>query len=130
MDYSTSAIDLNPTIVGLLKLEQRLGLDHRYLVWISRERMDMQLTLSCLEVNIAERRQTPNFQRREFDEEPPISCKAFEVNVTLTIYILAHLLDLKVRHIAHTASQSAFVGAWAAELKTLYQTSLWQHLPW
>ncbi|GAI57742.1 unnamed protein product, partial [marine sediment metagenome] len=45
----------------LLKVEQRLRLNHRYLVRVSREGMDVQFSLSCLEVNIAERLQTPDF---------------------------------------------------------------------
>ena len=90
--------------------------------------MDMQFTSSCLEVNIAERLQPADFKLWEFDEDAAISGKAFKVDMTLTVQIGTHLLDLKVGHIAYSLAQSEFMRAWAAELKALNQASLWQHL--
>jgi len=49
--------------------------------------------------------------------------------MALAIQIGAHLLDLKIGHITYPSAQSAFMRPGTAELKTLYQTSLWQHLP-
>jgi len=55
-------------------------------------------------------------------------CKSLKVGMALPIQIGAHLFDLKIRHIAHPSAQSALVRAWAAELKSLNQTTLGQHL--
>jgi hypothetical protein len=48
--------------------------------------------------------------------------------VALAIKIRAHLLDLKIGHIAHAATERAFMAALAAELESFDQASLRQHL--
>ena len=45
----------------LLKAEQRLCLDHRHLVGISGESVDVQFASPCLEINVAERLETAGF---------------------------------------------------------------------
>ena len=102
----------------LLKIEQRLCLNHRYLVGIRCEGVDVQLASSWLEVDIAERLKSAHFQLRKFDEQATISGEAFKVCMALPIQIRAHLLDLKIGHIAYAPAKSAFMGAWAAKLKT------------
>ncbi len=91
--------------------------------------MDVQFSLSCLKVNIAERLEAPDLQAGEFDKDAPISSKPFKVKMALTIQIRAHLLYLKIGHIADAPAQSTFMRPRAAESKTLNQTSLWKHLP-
>ena len=117
------------TVRLLLKVEQRLRLNHRYLVRVSRESVDVQFSLSCLEVNIAERLQTLDFQTCEFDKHTPFSSKPLKVEMTLTIQIGTHLLNLKIGHIVHSSAQGAFMRPWTAKSKTLNQTSSWKHLP-
>jgi hypothetical protein len=90
----------------------------------------MQFGLSCLKVNIAERLKTSNFQAGKFDKHAPIPSKPLKVNVTLPIQIGAHLLNLKIGHIAYPPAQSAFMRAWAVKLKTLNQTAPGKHLSW
>jgi len=105
-----------------------LGLNHCYLVRISGEGVDVQLGLSGLEVNIAERLELTDFQLREFHEQASISRESLKVGMASPIQIRTHPLDLKIGHIIYTSAQSAFMGPWAAELETLNQTSRWQHL--
>ena len=112
----------------LMKIEQRLGLNHRYLVRISCEGVDVQFSSSCLEVNVAERLQPTDFQLWVFDKHTAISRKALKVDMTLPIQIGTHLLDLKIRHIAYPPAQSALMSPWSPELKSLNQTPLRQHL--
>ncbi|GAI66958.1 unnamed protein product, partial [marine sediment metagenome] len=90
--------------------------------------MDVQFSLSGLKVNIAERLELSDFQLREFYEHAPISRETLKVVMALSIQIRTHLLDLKIGHIIYTSAQSAFMGPWASELKTLNQTSRGQHL--
>lgn len=61
--------------------------------------MDVQLTSSCLEVNIAKRLQPSDFQLRELDEHAAVPCEAVEVDIALPIQIRTHLLDLKIGHV-------------------------------
>ncbi len=105
-----------------------MGLNHCYLVRISGERVDVQFSLSGLEVNIAERLELADFQFREFYEHAPISRESLKVGMALPIQIRTHLLDLKVGHITYPSAQGAFMSPWAAELKTLNQASSWEHL--
>ena len=112
----------------LLKIEQGLGLNHCYLFRISCESMDVQLTSSRFEVNIAKRLQTSDFQLRVLDKNTAVPREAVEVDIALPIQIRTHLLDLKIRHITQTLAQSAFVRAGAAELKTLNQAARGEHL--
>lgn len=91
--------------------------------------MDVQLTFSCLEVDIAERLQSTHFQLREFGKYTAIACETFEVCMALPIQIRAHLFDLKICHIAYASAQCAFMSARAAELKALNQAARRKHLP-
>jgi hypothetical protein len=90
--------------------------------------VDVQLGASCLEVNIAERLQPADFQFGEFYKQAAISRESLEVIVALQIQIGTHLLDLKIGHITYPAAQGAFMTARAAELKTLNQTPMREHL--
>ena len=114
--------------VSLMQIEQRLGLNHRHLVGISSERVDVQFIPSCLKVNVAERLQTLSFLLRVFDKYAATSRETLKVDVALTIQIRAHPLDLKIGHIIQPAAQSTFVRLRSTELKTLNQTSLRQRL--
>ena len=78
-----------------------MSLNHCYLVRISRERMDVQFAASSLEVNIAERLKPADFQFREFYKDTPIPREALKVGMALPIQIGAHLLDLKIGHVAY-----------------------------
>ncbi len=69
----------------LLKIEQRLSLNHCYLIRISRERVDVQFTSSGLKVNIAERLKIADFQLRKLDKNTSIACETLKVGVTLPI---------------------------------------------
>ncbi len=83
----------------LPEIKQRLRFDHRHLIGISRERVNVQFGPSSLEVNIAERLEPVDFQFRELDKDAPVPCEALEVRMTLTIEIGAHSLNLKIRDI-------------------------------
>jgi len=107
----------------LLKIEQGLCLNHRYLVRISSKGVDVQLASPCLKVNITERLQPPQLQFRKFDKDAAISGEAFKVCMTLPVEIRAHLLDLKICHITYAFAQSTFMSAWSAELKSFNQTA-------
>ena len=112
----------------LLEIKQRLRFNHCHLVRISRERMDVQFGLSCLEVNIAEWLQPADFQLGKFYEHASVSGESLKVYMALLIQTSVHLLDLKIGHVAYTSAQCALVSSGAAELKTLNQTSMRQHL--
>jgi len=105
-----------------------LGLNHCYLVRISSKRVNVQLRLSGLEINIAERLEVTDFQLREFYKHASISRETLKVGMALPIQTGTHLLYLKIGHITYTSAQSAFMSPWAPELKTFYQTSRWEHL--
>ncbi len=90
--------------------------------------MDVQFAAPSLEVNIAERLESADFQFREFYKHAPIPREALKVSMALPIQIRTHLLDLKIGHVAYPPSQSALMSPWAGELKTLYQASRGQHL--
>jgi hypothetical protein len=112
----------------LLKIEQRLCLNHCDLVGESGKGMDVQFAASGLEINVAERLQIIDFQVREFNEHAAISRKPLKVDMALAIQIGTHLLDLKIGHVAYSPAQSAFMGPRAAELETFDQTSMWKQL--
>jgi len=114
----------------LLKIEQGLCFNHRYLVGIGGEGVDMQFASSCLEVNVAERLESGDFEVWEFDKHASISCEPLEVDMALSIHICAHFLDLKIGHITYASAQSAFMGAWASELESFNQALMRQQLVW
>jgi hypothetical protein len=118
---------LGPTVL-LLKIEQRLGLDHCDLVRESGEGVDVQFAASGLKINVAEGLQIIDFQIRELDKHAAISGEPLKVDMALAIQVGAHLLDLKIGHVAYPPAQGAFVGPRAAELEPLNQTSVWKQL--
>ncbi len=105
-----------------------MGLNHCYLVRISSEGVNVQFSLSGLEINIAEGLELTDFQLREFYKHASISRETLKVGMALTIQTGTHLLNLKIRHITYTSAQSAFMGPGATELKTFNQSSRWEHL--
>lgn len=111
-----------------MEVEQRLRLNHRYLVGISSEGVDVQFGLSGLKVDIAERLEASDFQSREFDEHAATLGEALKVNMTLPIQIWTHLLNLEIGHVAYPSAQSAFMRTRAVKLKTLNQPSARKHL--
>jgi hypothetical protein len=92
--------------------------------------MYVQFAASSLEVNIAERLESADFQFREFYKHAPISREALKVGMALPIQTGTHLLDLKIGHVTYPSAQRALMSPWAGELKTLYQASRRQHLAW
>lgn len=88
----------------LLEIEQRLRLNHCHLLGVSGERVNVQLSLSGFEVNVAERLEVVDLQFREFHKHAPVSREALEVDMTLPIQIGTHFLDLKVGHITYPAA--------------------------
>lgn len=107
-----------------------MGLNHCYLVRISSKCVNVQFSLSGLEVNIAERLEITDFQLRELYKNASISREALKVGMALLIQTGTHPLNLKIGHITYTSAQSAFMSPWAPELKTFNQTSGWEHLAW
>jgi hypothetical protein len=89
----------------------------------------MQFSASGLEINIRKRQKAVSLRLREFCKYAAIVCEPLKVGVTLLIKISAHLLDLKIGHIAQVAADCAFVRLWAVELKTLNEASFGQQLP-
>jgi hypothetical protein len=90
--------------------------------------MNLQFILPRLEIDIAERLQAAYFQGGIFYEYAAVPREPLQVRVALFIKIGAHLLDLKIGHIAYAPAQCAFVRTRAAELKTLDKTPLRQRL--
>ncbi len=113
---------------SLLKIEQRLSLDHCHLIGIGGECMDVQLGSSGLEVNVAEWLKLVDLQFRDLHKHAPVAGETFEIGIALSIQIGTHLLDLEVGHVAYSTAQSALVSSWAAELKTFDQAPGGQHL--
>ncbi len=105
-----------------------MGLNHCYLVRISGEGVNVQFSLSGLEINIAEGLELTDFQLREFYKHASISREALKIGMALPIQTGTHLLNLKIGHITYTSAQSAFMGPWAPELKPFDQSSRWEHL--
>ncbi len=105
-----------------------MGLNHCYLVRISGKSVNVQFSLSGLEINIAERLELTDFQFGEFYKHTSISRETLEVGMALPIQTGTHFLNLKIGHITYTSAQSAFMSPWAPELKTFNQASRWEHL--
>ena len=124
-----SVCRLRSYVFGLLKVKQRLRLNHRNLLRVSRERVNMQFASAGLEVYIAERLQTPVAGCLKLHKYSSIASKSLKVGMTLLIQVRIHLLNLKIGHITQTSAQRAFVRTRAAELKPLNQPSLRQQLP-
>jgi len=91
--------------------------------------MDVQLALSGLEIDIAERLQTAYLKLGKFNEHAAVLCEPLKVGMTLPIQVGTHPFNLKIGHIAHATVQGAFVRPRPAELKPLNQTAMRQHLP-
>jgi hypothetical protein len=81
-----------------------LGFYHCYLIRISSKRVDVQFAASSLEVNIAERLESADFQFREFYKHAPISRETLKVSMALPIQTGTHLLDLKIGHVTYPSA--------------------------
>ncbi len=86
--------------------------------------MDVKFGPPGLEVNIAERLKPADFKLRKLNKNAPIPREPLKVDMALPIQIGAHLLDLKVGHIADAPAQRALMAPRAAKLKTLNQSSV------
>lgn len=113
---------------SLLEVEKGLGFYHRHLVGIGGEGVYLQLASPSLEIYIAERLEAIDLKIGVLDKYAAIEGEAFKVKMTLAIQIRAHLLDLKISHIAYTPAEGAFVASRAAEIKSLNKAALRQHL--
>jgi hypothetical protein len=113
----------------LLEIEERLCLDHRDLVGIGGEGVDVQFAAPRLEVHIAERLQPVHFEFRELHEDAAIAGEPLQIGVALPIEIGAHLFDLEIGHVADPATERTLVGARAAELEPLDQAAMREQLP-
>ena len=83
--------------------------------------MDVQFAAPRLEVDIAEWLQPLDLVFRELHEHTAIASEPLQVRVALPIQIGAHLLHLKIGHVAHTPAQRALMRPRTAELKPLHQ---------
>ena len=90
--------------------------------------MDVQLRSSGLEVDVAEGLKVADFHLGELDEDAAISRESLEVGVALPIEVGAHFLNLKIGHITYPGAQCALVGPGPAELESLYQAPVGEHL--
>ena len=88
----------------------------------------MQFFFPRLEIDIAEGLEPADRGFRKTDEHAPVAGESLQVQMTLTIEICAHLLDLKIGHITQSPAQSAFMISLTSELKTFYQASFRQQL--
>ena len=111
-----------------MEIEERLGLYDCDLVGVGVEGVDVQFTFSSFKIDIGERLQPADGLIREFHEYAAIAGEPLKVGMALAVQIRAHLLDLKIGHIAHAPAERAFVIALAAELEPLDKAALREHL--
>jgi hypothetical protein len=90
--------------------------------------MDVQFGLSGLKVDVAEWLKTSDLQSRKFNEHTTVMGESFKVDMTLTIQVGAHLLNLKIGHIVYASAQRAFMRTLTMKLKTLNQSPAGKHL--
>lgn len=114
----------------LVKVEQGLCFNHRNLVRVCGECMDMQLGFACLEIDIAEGLQAIDFKLGKPDENAAVPAEAFEVGETLPIEVCAKPFNLEVGHIADPPAKRAFMRARPLELEALNQATFRHRLPW
>jgi hypothetical protein len=107
----------------LVEVEERLRFNHRDLIGIGGERVDVQLCFSRFEIDVAEGLQPVNLKLGEPDENAAVPAEPFEVGEALFVESGVETLDLKIGHIADAPAEGAFVRAWAAELESLDETS-------
>lgn len=113
---------------SLLKIEERLRFNHRNLVGVSGESVNVKLAASCLKVDITEGLEAADFETGKLDKYAATPCEAFKVGVALPIEVRTHLLDLKISHITYSTTEGAFVRARTVELEALNKPSFGQHL--
>ena len=113
-----------------MHIEQALGFDNRNLVGIRVESVDVQFVFSRFKINIAERLKACNGELRKLHKYAAIAGESLKVAVALTIKIRTHLFNLKISHITHTLSQSAFVASLAGESESLNQAATGEQLDW
>ncbi len=111
-----------------MEIDQRLGLDDRYLIGIGVEGVDVHLVSAGLEIDVAERLQPSDGQVGEADEHAAVAGEAFEVDVALAIEIGAHFFDLEIGHVAHAPAERAFVVSLPAKLESLDESAFGQLL--
>ena len=92
--------------------------------------MNVKLTSSGLEINIAKWLKTADFRVGKLNKDTAITSKPLKVGMALLIQTRVHFFDLKIRHIVHAPAQCAFMSSGAAELKTFDKTARWKHLAW
>jgi len=91
--------------------------------------VNMQFISSGLEVDIAERLKAADGKFREFYEYAAVAGESFKVDMTLTIEVRTHLLDLEIRHIAKAFGKRAFMISLAGgESESFNQTPPWEKL--
>lgn len=69
----------------------------------------MKFVFAGFVIYITERLEASHLQLWKLDKYTPVMGKTFEVKMALTIQVGAHLLDLKVGHIADIGTQGAIV---------------------
>ena len=112
----------------LLEVEDRLRFNHRNLVGIGRESMDMQLGFTGLEINVTEGLESVDYKLGEPDKHAAVTPESFEVGKALPVYAGTEAFDLKISHIADAFAESAFVRAGAAKLEPLDKPAFGQRL--
>lgn len=109
-----------------MQVKEGLGFDHGDLIGKRMKRVNVDFVTAGLKINVTKRLQASCRVFREGDKHSPISRKSLQVQMTLTIEIGAHFLDLEIGHIAQSPAQGAFMGSLAAELEPFHQTPLRQ----
>lgn len=85
MEHSLQRSEKLGPVYILLKIEQGLGLNHCYLFGISCKSVDVQLTSSCLKVDITKRLQTTDFKLGELDKDAAVPREAVKVDIALPV---------------------------------------------
>lgn len=111
-----------------MEVYQGLGLDDGDLVRVGVERVEVELISSGLEVDVAERLQTADGQIRKTDEDAAIACETLKIDVALAVEVGAHLFDLEIGHVAHSAAERAFVVSLTVKAETFDEAPLRQTL--
>jgi len=87
-----------------LKAYEGLRFDYCQVFRECVERVDVHFGFSCFEVDVAERLQRIGIIVWKLYEQSPVAAKAFEIDIALSVEVLAHFFDLEVCHVAKPAA--------------------------
>ena len=111
-----------------MEIKEGLCFYDSYLVGVCVESVDVQFVLSGLEVDVAERFEAGDGGFGKGYKYASIACEALQVDVALAVKVRAHLLDLKIGHVAKASAYSALVVSSSFEAEAFNEAFFGQHL--